>query len=266
MGLRSECDARVQSEALDSLARGKVAGPAESRSVPGGLEILRWVFWSPETTDPREWRSARNGAAKIPDSAIPASHRRRMSGLSKMAVQVALEAAGDARPDFLVFCSRHGELTRMQELLGNIVGGSELSPAGFSQSVHNASAGLYTIITQSNVPATSVAAGAGTFAYGWLEAESFLASNAGKTVLLVSYEEELPVVYQPYIEHVQRSFALALLLRVAAKGGITLQESRAGTEDLLPISPLFMAWALSTDSALRLTAGGQGWEWQRLPA
>ncbi len=99
-----------------------------------------------------------------------------------------------------------------------------------------------------------------------MEAESFLASNVGKTVLLVSYDEVLPVVYQPYIEHVQRSFALALLLRVAAEGGITLQQSRAGTEDLVPISPLFMAWALSTDSVLRLTAGGQGWEWLRLPA
>jgi hypothetical protein len=189
-----------------------------------------------------------------------------MSALSKMAVQVALEAAGDERPDFLVFCSQHGELSRTHELLGSIVGGSELSPAGFSQSVHNTSAGLFTIITQSNAPATSVAAGAGTFAYGWLEAESFLSLNPGKTVLLVSYDEVLPVAYQPYGQQVQRSFALGLLLRVAAAGGITLQGSRAGTEDPLPITPLFMAWALSPDSALRLTAGGQGWEWQRLGA
>lgn len=234
---------------------------------PVGLEILRWVFWSPETNDPREWRSAPPvAAAKIPDSAIPASHRRRMSALSKLAVQLALEAAGDTRPDFLVYCSRHGELTRMQELLDNIVGGSELSPAAFSQSVHNASAGLYTIITQNTVPATSVAAGAGTFAYGWLEAESFLASNPDKTVLLVSYDEVLPAVYRPYVEHVQRSFALALLLRAAAAGGVTLHTAPAGTEELLPITPLFMAWALSTDPSLSLTAGGQGWEWKRLPA
>ena len=204
-------------------------------------------------------------SAKVPDSAIPASHRRRMSALSKMAVQVALEAAGETRPDFLVFCSRHGELTRMQELLDNIVGRSELSPAGFSQSVHNASAGLYTIITQSNVAATSLAAGAGTFAYGWLEAEAYLASNPDKTVLLVSYDEVLPEVYHPYVQHVQRIFALALLLRVAAGGGITLQTARVGKEELLPITPLFMAWALSADVTLALTAGGQGWEWKRLP-
>ncbi len=189
-----------------------------------------------------------------------------MSALSKMAVQVALEAAGDERPDFLVFCSQHGELARTQELLGSIVGGSELSPAGFSQSVHNASAGLYTIITQSNAPATSVAAGAGTFAYGWLEAEAFLAVNPGKTALLVSYDEVLPVEYQPYSQQVQRSFALALSLRVAPAGGITLRQTHAGTDDPLPVTPRFMAWALSRDSALRLTAGGQGWEWQRLAA
>jgi len=132
--------------------------------------------------------------------------------------------------------------------------------------VHNTSAGLFTIITQSDVPATSVAAGAGTFAYGWLEAEAFLAANPEKTVLLVSYDEVLPVDYQPYTRQAQRSFALALLLRVAATGGLTMRESQAGAEDLLPITPLFMAWALSTDPALRLTAGGQGWEWRRLHA
>ena len=72
-----------------------------------------------------------------------------MSALSKMAVQVALQTAGDERPDFLIFCSRHGELVRTRELLGSVVGGSELSPTGFSQSVHNTSAGLYTIIAKS---------------------------------------------------------------------------------------------------------------------
>jgi len=180
-----------------------------------------------------------------------------------MAVQVALEAAGDERADFLVFCSQHGELPRTRELIDNIVAGSELSPTSFSQSVHNTSAGLYTIIKQSDAPATSLAAGAATFAYGWLEAEVFLELNPGKTVLLVSYDEVLPVDYRPYTRQAQRSFALALLLRVAAAGGLTLRQSHAGTEELVPIAPLFMAWALSTDSALRLTAGGQCWEWQR---
>ena len=65
--------------------------------------------------------------------------------------------------------------------LAAIVAGGELSPTSFSQSVHNASAGLYTIITASQAPATSLAAGAGTFAYGWIEAEAFLAQDPGQT-------------------------------------------------------------------------------------
>ena len=62
-----------------------------------------------------------------------------MSALSRLAVQIALEAAGDAAPDYLVFCSQHGDLTRLREMLGNIATGAELSPTAFSQSVHNAS-------------------------------------------------------------------------------------------------------------------------------
>jgi hypothetical protein len=183
-----------------------------------------------------------------------------------MAVQVALEATASESADFLVFCSQHGELPRTRELLGSIVAGNELSPAGFSQSVHNTSAGLYTIIKETHVPTTSLAAGAGTFAYGWLEAETFLAANPAKTVLLVSYDEVLPIEYQPYTQHAQRTFALALLLRAAGKGGLALEQRPAAAEELLPITPLFMAWALSTSPALRLTAGDQGWEWRRLGA
>jgi len=232
--------------------------------MPAGLDILRWVFWSPETVNPTQWRAAAPAPLdKVPDRDIPAAHRRRMSALSKMAVQVALEATANERADYLVFCSQHGELARTRELLGSIVAGNELSPAGFSQSVHNTSAGLYTIVKESRVPSTSLAAGAGTFAYGWLEAETFLATNPGKTALLVSYDEVLPAEYQSHTRHVQRTFALALLLRVASQGGLTLEQSRAATEELLPITPLFMAWVLSADPVLRVTAGGQGWEWRR---
>ncbi|MEO8466763.1 MAG: beta-ketoacyl synthase chain length factor [Gammaproteobacteria bacterium] len=236
----------------------------DAKLMPAGLDILRWVFWSPETVSPTEWRAAApTRIDKVPDRDIPASHRRRMSALSKMAVQCALEATANEHADFLVFCSQHGELPRTRELLGSLVAGTELSPAGFSQSVHNTSAGLYTIIKESHAPSTSVAAGAGTFAYGWLEAETFLAANSSKTVLLVSYDEVLPVEFRSYTQHKQRTFALALLLRVARRGGFTLEQSPAATEEPLPITPLFMAWALSTDPLLRVTAGGQGWEWRR---
>jgi 3-oxoacyl-[acyl-carrier-protein] synthase III len=236
--------------------------------MPVALEVLSWSFWSPESRNPQEWRTA--AAAQAPTAvlgdAIPASHRRRMSTLSKMAVQTALEAARDARPDFVVFCSQHGEHARTRELLASIVSRTEMSPTSFSQSVHNTSAGLYSIITASNAPATSLAAGPGTFAYGWIEAESFVAVHAGKQVLLVCYDEMLSSEYRPYSRQDQRSYALALLLGQAAHGGFRLEASEPKAEELAPLAPLFMAWALSVAPVFSVTAGGQGWTWRRVGA
>lgn len=232
-----------------------------------GLEILSWSFWSPETRQPQDWPASApsplTAGAAVPAGAIPALHRRRMSTLSKMAVQVALEATAAQRADFLVFCSQHGELNRTRELLTAIVGRTELSPASFSQSVHNAAVGLYSIITESRVPATSLAAGAGTFAYGWIEAEAFLAANSGCRVLLVSYDEPVPEEYRSFATHDQRAHAQALVLGVAVTGGLTLAASGAGDEERRPLAPLFLAWALSARPDFAVTAGGQGWVWRR---
>jgi hypothetical protein len=235
-----------------------------------GLEILSWSFWSPETRQPQDWPASTPSpaapAAAVPASAIPALHRRRMSTLSKMAVQVALEATAAQRADFLVFCSQHGELVRTRELLTAIVGRTELSPASFSQSVHNAAVGLYSIITESRVPATSLAAGAGTFAYGWIEAEAFLCAHPSLRVLLVSYDEPVPEEYRPFTTHDQRAHALALVLGAAENGGLTLASIAAGTEEPRPLAPLFLAWALTAGPDFAVTAGGQGWVWRRARA
>jgi hypothetical protein len=187
-----------------------------------------------------------------------------MSTLSKMAVQTALEASEAVRPDFLVFCSQHGELARTRELLDAIAARGELSPASFSQSVHNASAGIYTIITSSQAPATSLAAGAGTFAYGWLEAEAFLAAEATKRCLLVCYDEPLPEEYRRFTGRQQRAYALALCLGRSASGGLALEPSAPAAEEPAPLAPLFMGWALSAEPMFSVTADGQGWTWRRL--
>lgn len=186
-----------------------------------------------------------------------------MSALSKVAVGVGLRASSDVRADFLVFCSQHGELVRSRELLGSIADGMELSPTAFSQSVHNTSAGLYTIISQSRVPATALASGASTFAYGWLEAEAYLVENPDARVLLVSYDDLLPTEYQPYSKQKQCLYGLALMLCAAFDDGVELEKIEAETDEELPMAPLFMAWWLSTEPATRITADGQGWAWSR---
>lgn len=235
------------------------------------LEIEEWAFWSPESATPVEWLAhwRRPGAcavdAKVPDDAIPPGHRRRMSTLSKLAVQAAMQVSRRAQPDFMVFCSQHGELVRTQELLRSIVAGEELSPAAFSQSVHNTGAGLYTIATQTQAPATSVASGPSTFAYGWLEAEGYLLENPGRRALLVCSEDPLPEVYRPFSRQAQCTYAVALMLRQASRGGLALALDSADDDDgdVLPFAPCFVAWWASAASSLTLTADGQRWVWSR---
>jgi hypothetical protein len=237
--------------------------------VKNGLEIERWKFWSPQTRAPREWQehwsrpAAGELKAEVPADLIPTVHKRRMSALSKLAVQIGLEASEGSHADFLVFCSQHGEMTRTRALLGDIAAGVVLSPAAFSQSVHNTSAGLYTIVAESRVPASAVAAGPNTFAYAWLEADAFLACNPSSRVLLVSYDEPLPAEYRPYTTQKQCLYGLALMLRAGGTAGITLDPAPAQHDEPLPMAPLFIAWAESGADALAITADGQGWLWRR---
>ncbi len=234
-----------------------------------GLKIERWAFWSPESSSPLAWRDYwHNGAkipqcAEIPDRDIPSHHRRRMSALSKLSVQIGLEAGREARADFLVFCSQHGELIRSLELLGSIASGAELSPTAFSQSVHNTSAGLYTIISDSRAPATALASGASTFAYGWIEAQAYLFENPDARVLLVCYDDLLPEEFLPYSRLQQCRYAVGLMLGAGNSGGVELQRAAAATDDRLPLAPLFLAWWLSEEPSIRITAEGQGWSWIR---
>jgi hypothetical protein len=234
------------------------------------LEIEDWAFWSPEGRTPAEWcahwqrAGAERAQAPLPDDAIPAAQRRRMSSLSKLAVQTAIQTTRRARPDFMVFCSQHGELVRTRELLRAIVAEEELSPTAFSQSVHNTGAGLYSIAAQTRAPASSVASGPGTFAYGWLEAEGYLVENPERRALLVCCEDPLPEEYRAFSAQVQCTYAVGLLLKLATGAGIDLVLAASDdTDDALPFAPRFLAWWLGSVPALALTADRQSWVWSR---
>jgi hypothetical protein len=178
-------------------------------------------------------------------------------------VQIATEAAGGVAADFLVFTSQHGDVTSMRAMLDDVAAGTELSPTVFSQSVHNASAGLYTIIAKSRAPVCALSAGASTFAAAWLEAEGFLSEHPDAAVLLVSYDEALPPEYAAYSAQTQCAHALGLLLRSAKAAGAALEPAAAERGEPLPMAPLFIAWWLSGGPSLRISADGQGWIWRR---
>lgn len=233
------------------------------------IQVERWSFWSPESGDPKAWLEywqrpdAQAGSGDPDANAIPPLQRRRMSRLSKMALSAALEAAGDQPIDYSIFCSQHGEIVRTRQILSSICEGMEISPMAFAQSVHNTASGLFTIIAASSAASTSIASGAGTFAAGWVEAQSYLSSNPTHRVLLVDFDEVIPDEYQSYSEETHCDHALALLLVVANQGGVSFSRAAAETNETLPLGPQFLAWLQSEEDTLKLTAEKQGWQWRR---
>lgn len=109
---------------------------------PGLVEQDEWLAWHKNSG---QWPSE---FSALPADKIPAMMRRRMSKLSKIAVQVAAELSEGEDIGYTVFSSRHGELERTVQLLQDILSGEDASPTAFSQSVHNTAAGLFTIATK----------------------------------------------------------------------------------------------------------------------
>lgn len=233
------------------------------------LSVDGWSFWSSESRSPAEWLSIRCGEVEGPAAQaltadlIPPMQRRRMSMLSKMAVQTALAATRDVTPHYIVFTSRHGEIVRTRKLLSDLSAGTELSPTEFSQSVHNTGAGLYSIIRKSQAPATALASGAASFAYGWLDAEGYLAERPGDTVLLVDCDDVLPDEYRAFVAQEPAAYALAVVLTAAGEDGVSLTIGPGDSDSLQPMGPQVLSWLLSAQASLRVDAEGQGFTWAR---
>lgn len=172
------------------------------------FNLEQWHALSPGIDTPQAWKNhswdqlASSDEAQKPLSTplIPAMMRRRMSPLSKVALQTALhlQQAHDAPFDYLVFSSRHGELPRTVDLLQQVLQGEEASPMAFSQSVHNTSAGLFTIANKSPIPATSLAGCESSLHHALIESCAYLAENPSHKVLLIDFDAPLPKPYDQF--------------------------------------------------------------------
>src|SRR4051812_6705411 len=97
------------------------------------FSILDWKAWTPAHD-------------LQPDvSVIPAMLRRRLSPIGRAALSVIMPLADSQGAMPLVYVSRHGDLNRTLGLLQDLALGEPLSPTAFSLSVHNATAGLFSI-------------------------------------------------------------------------------------------------------------------------
>lgn len=163
------------------------------------------------------WRESDN--EKLPDvSFIRPMVRRRMTDLQKIAIGVANRVAPKDANYQIVFASRYGEWQQTIKLITQFHTDSEMSPAGFSNSVHNAAAGAFSILTKNKNPYTSIAGGART-----LESGILAALMAPGPVLFIYAEEKSPEIYEPFLESRVPAHGMAFMLSNSGESKVAFQ-------------------------------------------
>ena len=153
------------------------------------------------------WRAeGADGTITKPDvSFIPPLERRRLTGVERAALAVAWQVRPEGEVP-VVFASRWGEIGVTVKLMTQFHADREMSPAGFSASVHNAAPGAFSLLTHNHAPYTAIAARERSLEAGLLEA---LTQGA---VVFVFAEEATPAFYAPAFGPLQPACALAVRL------------------------------------------------------
>jgi Beta-ketoacyl synthase, N-terminal domain len=205
----------------------------------GGIGVLgpglgNW----PETSAVLSGRRAYESAPTIlpPPSLLPAAERRRTGRVVKLALAVASEAAAHARtvPADLrsVFSSSGGDGHNCHEIcqaLANVP--REISPTRFSNSVHNAAAGYWSIGTGAMRASTVLCAFDASFGAGLLEALVQVTVDR-EPLLLVVYDTEYPDPLRAK-RPIPDAFGVSLVLTpTCAPGSLTRIEASPGSESV----------------------------------
>ncbi len=192
-----------QGQYNDDAGRQAGARPAASHDRAGTmrwvLPLARWAAWS----------AASDGTPDL--KFIDLLLRRRLSALSKMAMKVAHDCAGDRPEVRVLFASRHGELHRTTAILDDIVAGELVSPTAFSLSVLNAMPGVMSIVRHDRSASAALSAGSQTLGYALLEAYTQYREAPESPLLLVYAHEPAGDRYGPVDDDPDRG-ALALLI------------------------------------------------------
>lgn len=201
-----------------------------------------------------QWSSNQHDTPELPE--VPAIQRRRLSRLTKMALRVCFDMpSASVLPS--VFASRHGEISRTMTLLNQMIAGEPLSPAAFSQSVHNTASGTYAIQAHNTQASSALCAGAETLPMALLEAWS-ISQYRQTPVLLVYADEPQAACYQLFQDELSEALALGWIIDAHPQGQI-ISEWRPNTITAPSTSPanslcMSLAWQwwqqIQSDSTL----------------
>lgn len=209
--------------------------------------------------------SAVTAAGELPACPAPVMLRRRLTSLGKL-VASALAAVQLRNEEPFVVASSWGDSGKSCQLVSEMTATGDVSPAGFTSSVHNAASGAAGIWLKNHAPAPAVSAGNFTTEAGLTE--SFLQLQTSESVVLVRAEAPLPDVWDhPAHERLAPAVPYIWALR------LTRQPSQTGFS-LTPTAtvgaaavtdPLFsdLTFLLSDAQQWLHTEGERGWLWQK---
>ncbi|OBU23942.1 3-oxoacyl-ACP synthase [Photobacterium kishitanii] len=237
------------------------------------FNIDHWIALAPGLTTQQDWQTwAKNPQLIDPQppvaDKIPPMMRRRMSPLSKLALQTALMITASNNIDYIVFSSRHGELHRTVKLIKDIINGDDASPIAFSQSVHNTAAGLYTIATKQPIAVTSLAGGENNLHMALIEVACYLNQYPHHRVLMVDFDQPLPIEYQQFEQYQYPSFALAMVIsngnncQLSWRPTLKLTNEPQHSVSCYPQTLTIIKHLANKDNQWSINAQHQQWQWR----
>lgn len=165
------------------------------------------------------------------EDGVPKAMRRRMSSYDLNVARCVIGLSTQDAAEDIVLASRYGNMQLTQDLLVQLVGRELLSPAKFSMSVHNAAAGISSLITGNKGGHTAVSAGGRSLQAGLTEAWTRLQAGQ-QTVLLVFSDMPMSAPYDAFDEG-GPGVQLAVRLTLSAAGDIApAGHGRLGAADL----------------------------------
>ena len=102
-------------------------------------------------------------------SFIPMLMRRKLDILGKAGLCTLYNILDKNTNSRLIFASQYGDIERVLKLIQQRKEEGEISPTGFSFSVHNATIGLFSLLNSIKTSYNSISAGENTLSYGILE-------------------------------------------------------------------------------------------------
>ncbi len=165
---------------------------------------------------------------KTPDvSFIPSMMRRRMTNLEKIAIGLAGGIMPETNDYTTIFASQFGEWGQTIQLIKQFHDDSEMSPAGFSNSVHNAAVGAFSLITKNTNNYTAIAAGRNT-----LEMAILRAILEPRDALVVFAAEHCPEIYDGIFDGDNGAHGVAFMIKHSGARGINISDGDENADTL----------------------------------